>query len=546
MNFKEEFANLLSRYADLEKEEIINLIEVPRNSYGDLAFPVFSISKNPNKTAEEIAKKLSSASFEKFQNAGPYINAFIKKEKFVEETLDAIGKDYGKSNLGKGRTIVIDFSAPNIAKPFSVGHLRSTVIGNSLHKLYSNLGYRVIGVNHLGDWGTQFGKLITAYKKWGNEKELAKDPIKYLLGLYVKFHKEAESDKSLEDEARNEFRNLEKDNRDSVDLWKKFRDLSLKEFDKVYSLLNIKFDSYNGEAFYRDMLEDTIKRIRQRTEIENSDGALIVNLKEYGMPPLIIQKSNESTSYHTRDIAAALYRLKTYNPERIIYVVGSEQKLHFRQLFKTLELMGEDISKFVHVEFGLFRFSEGRMSTRKGNVVFLEDVLNESISLAEKTIAEKNPDLKDRKNTARIIGIGAVIFGDLSNNRIKNIEFDLKKILSFEGGTGPYIQYTHARICSILRKSKLASAIDYSKYSDDEFQLVKKLSEFPEVISDSALRYKPNLLCTYLIQLAQSFNTYYSKNEIKTSKERVFLISKIKQVLGAGMNLLGMEALKRM
>jgi len=294
------------------------------------------------------------------------------------------------------------------------------------------------------------------------------------------------------------------------------------------------------------MLEDTIKRIRQRTEIENSDGALIVNLKEYGMPPLIIQKSNESTSYHTRDIAAALYRLKTYNPERIIYVVGSEQKLHFRQLFKTLELMGEDISKFVHVEFGLFRFSEGRMSTRKGNVVFLEDVLNESISLAEKTIAEKNPDLKDRKNTARIIGIGAVIFGDLSNNRIKNIEFDLKKILSFEGGTGPYIQYTHARICSILRKSKLASAIDYSKYSDDEFQLVKKLSEFPEVISDSALRYKPNLLCTYLIQLAQSFNTYYSKNEIKTSKERVFLISKIKQVLGAGMNLLGMEALKRM
>jgi len=546
MNFKEEFANLLSRYADLEKEEIINLIEVPRNSYGDLAFPVFSISKNPNKTAEEIAKKLSSASFEKFQNAGPYINAFIKKEKFVEETLDTIGKDYGKSNLGKGRTIVIDFSAPNIAKPFSVGHLRSTVIGNSLHKLYSNLGYRVIGVNHLGDWGTQFGKLITAYKKWGNEKELAKDPIKYLLGLYVKFHKEAESDKSLEDEARNEFRNLEKDNRDSVDLWKKFRDLSLKEFDKVYSLLNIKFDSYNGEAFYRDMLEDTIKRIRQRTEIENSDGALIVNLKEYGMPPLIIQKSNESTSYHTRDIAAALYRLKTYNPERIIYVVGSEQKLHFRQLFKTLELMGEDISKFVHVEFGLFRFSEGRMSTRKGNVVFLEDVLNESISLAEKTIAEKNPDLKDRKNTARIIGIGAVIFGDLSNNRIKNIEFDLKKILSFEGGTGPYIQYTHARICSILRKSKLASAIDYSKYSDDEFQLVKKLSEFPEVISDSALRYKPNLLCTYLIQLAQSFNTYYSKNEIKTSKERVFLISKIKQVLGAGMNLLGMEALKRM
>ena len=527
MNFKEKLTDEIKK----QLKEDIFLRPTPSLELGDYAL----FLKDPN-------KKIKSNLIEKTEIKGNYINIFINKNKFIEETLKEINKDYGKSNLGKNKTIVIDFSAPNIAKPFSVGHLRSTVIGNSLYKLYSELGYKVVGVNHLGDWGTQFGKLIVAYKRWGNDKKLEEDPIKYLLSLYVKFHEEAEKDKSLEDEARNEFRKLEKDDKNRVKLWKKFKNLSLKEFENIYSLMNIKFDSYNGEAFYKDMLEDVINKIKQKTKTEYSDSALIVNLKQHGMPPLIIKKSNESTSYHTRDIAAALYRLKIYKPEKIVYVVGSEQKLHFKQLFKTLELMGEDPKRFIHVDFGLFRFPEGKMSTRKGRVVFLEEVLDKAITAIEKIIIKKNPNLKNRKEVAQTVGIGAIIFSDLSNNRINNINFDWDRMLSFEGETGPYIQYTHARICSILNKSKPEGKIDYKNYNQEEFQLIKKLSEFPEVIKDSALKYKPNLLCSYLIQLSQLFNAYYAKHEIRVSKERIFLVSKIRQILATGLNLLGIEA----
>ncbi|MBS3143647.1 arginine--tRNA ligase [Candidatus Woesearchaeota archaeon] len=527
MKFKEKLKKEIKKQI---KQDVF-LRDTPSPEFGDYAL----FLKNPD-------KKIKSILIERTEVKGNYLNIFINKKKFIEETLKEINLDYGKSNLGKNKTIVIDFSAPNIAKPFSVGHLRSTVIGNSLHKLYSELGYKVIGVNHLGDWGTQFGKLIVAYKRWGNEKKLEEDPIKYLLSLYVKFHAETEKDKLLEDEARNEFRKLEKGDKESVRLWKKFKDLSLEEFENIYSLMKIKFDSYNGEAFYKDMLDDVINKIKQKTKTESSDGALIVNLKQYDMPPLIIKKSNESTSYHTRDIAAALYRLKNYKPERIIYVVGSEQKLHFRQLFKTLELMGEDSKKFVHVDFGLFRFPEGKMSTRKGRVVFLEDVLDKAITTIEKIITKKNPNIGNRKEVAQMVGIGAIIFGDLSNNRVNNINFDWDRMLSFEGETGPYIQYTHARIYSILKKSKLSAKIDYNKFNDEEFQLIKKMSEFPEVIKDSAIKYKPNLLCNYLIQLSQLFNTYYTKYEIKLSKERLYLASKIKQILSTGLNLLGIES----
>lgn len=527
MNFKEKLTKEIKKQV---KE--VYLRPTPSPEFGDYSL----FLKNPNKI------KLNSNLIERTEVKGNYLNIFINKNKFIQETLKDINKDYGKSDIGKNKSIVIDFSAPNIAKPFSVGHLRSTVIGNTLHKLHSYLGYKVVGVNHLGDWGTQFGKLIGAYKKWGDEKKLEEGPIKYLLSLYVKFHKEAEKNKSLEEEARNEFRNLEKDNKESVRLWKKFKDLSLKEFEKIYSLMKIKFDSYNGEAFYKDMLENTINKIKKKTKTEISEGALIVNLKQYNMPPLIVKKSNESTSYHTRDVAAALYRLKKYKPEKILYVVGSEQKLHFNQLFKTLELMGENPKKFVHVDFGLFRFPEGKMSTRKGRVVFLEDILNEAIKTIEKIITKKNPNLKNKKEVARQVGIGGIIFGDLTNNRINNINFDWNSMLSFEGETGPYIQYTHARICSILKKSKLNTKIDHKKYNQDEFQLIKKLSEFPDIIKDSAIKYKPNLLCNYLIQLSQLFNTYYSKYEIKNSKERLFLIFKIKQILAKGLNLLGIKA----
>ena len=532
MNFKEKLTKEISNSL---KQEIV-LKDTPSIEFGDYSLHCFN--KNPN----EIKDKIKSGLIEKIEIKGSYLNIFVKRSKFIEETLKEIDKDYGSSNLGKNKAIVIDFSSPNIAKPFSVGHLRSTVIGNSLYNIYSKIGYKVIGVNHLGDWGTQFGKLIIAYKKWGNERELEKDPIKYLLNLYVKFHKESESDESLNEEARKEFRKLEQNDNDSVKLWKKFKELSLKEFEKIYDLLNIKFDSCNGEAFYKDMLEDMIKYVMKKTKTEYSDDALIINLGQYDMPPLILKKSNESSSYHTRDIAAALYRIKTYNPEKIIYVVGSEQKLHFNQLFKALELIGEDKDKFVHVDFGLFRFPEGKMSTRKGNVIFLEDVLNESIKLAKRIIEEKNSNLKDKEKIARSVGLGAIIFADLSNDRTRNINFDWNRIISFEGETGPYAQYTHARMCSILKKSKLSQKIDYSSFNEIEFAMIKKLSEFPQIIKESALRYKPNIICTYLIQLCQLFNNYYSKYEIKSSKERLFLTSKIKQILSQGLKLLGIES----
>ena len=532
MNFKEKLTKEISKSLNQD----ITLRDTPSIEFGDYSLPCFNL--NP----EEFKNKIKSSLIEKIEIKGSYLNIFIKKSKFIEETLNEINKDYGSSNIGKNKTIVIDFSSPNVAKPFSVGHLRSTVIGNALYNLYSKIGYKLVGVNHLGDWGTQFGKLIVAYKKWGNEKDLEKDPIKYLLSLYVKFHKEAETNESLNEEARKEFRKLEQNDKDLVKLWKKFKDLSLKEFEKIYQLLNIKFDSYNGEAFYKDMLEDTINYISKKTKTEYSDDALIINLKSYDMPPLILKKSNESSSYHTRDLAAALYRLKTYKPEKIIYVVGSEQKLHFKQLFKALELIGEDSKKFVHVDFGLFRFPEGKMSTRKGNVIFLEDVLNESIKLAEKIIEEKNPNLNDREKTSILVGIGAIIFADLSNDRTRNINFDWNRIISFEGETGHYVQYTNARINSILIKSKLSQKIDYSLFNEVEFTLARKLSEFPESIKESALRYKPNLICNYLIQLCQLFNNYYSKYEIKSSKERLFLASKIGYVLSQGLTLLGIEA----
>src|SRR3989344_4157054 len=532
MKFKEKLAKEISKSLNQE----IMLRDTPSIDLGDYSLPCF------NSNPEEFKNKIKSSLIEKIEIKGYYLNIFIKKSKFIEETLNEIKKDYGGSNIGKNKTIVIDFSSPNIAKPFSVGHLRSTVIGNVLYNLYSRIGYKVVGVNHLGDWGTQFGKLIVAYKKWGNEKELEKDPIKYLLSLYIKFHSESETNESLNEEARAEFRKLEQDNNDSVRLWKKFKDLSLKEFEKIYQLLNIKFDSYNGEAFYKDMLEDTIDYVKKKVKTEYSDDALIINMKEYDMPPLILKKSNESTSYHTRDLAAALYRLKTYKPEKIIYVVGSEQKLHFKQLFKALELMGEDTKKFIHIDFGLFRFPEGKMSTRKGNVIFLEDVLNESIKLAEKIMDDKNPNLKNKEKIAKSVGIGAIIFADLSNDRTRNINFDWKRIVSFEGETGPYVQYTYARISSILKKSKLSQKIDYSLFNESEFTLARKLSEFPEIIKESALRYKPNLICNYLIQLCQLFNNYYSKYEIKSSKERLFLASKIGYVLLQGLTLLGIEA----
>lgn len=561
MDFRKQIIDLLVKETKLPPSEVEHMLSVPPNpAMGDYAFPCFRSGKNPKEAAEKLQKQIKLPYFlSKIEVAGPYLNFFLHPLLLVESTLTAVlseREEYGHQDLGTGKKIVIDFSSPNIAKPFGIGHLRSTVIGNSLCKIYRFLGYEVIGINHLGDWGTQFGKLIVAYHKWGKEKELKKEPIKHLLKLYVKFHEEAERDGSLDDQARLEFKKLEEGNKQSLALWKVFKDLSLAEFQRIYDLLGVSFDSLNGEAFYNTVIEETLRDLQKAAPTEMSEGALIVNLKKYNLPPLLLRKSNESTTYHTRDIAAALYRLRTYHPEKVIYVVGSEQKLHFQQLFTVLKLGGWNNDNFVHVDFGLFRFPEGKMSTRKGRVIFLEDVLEKAISQAEKVIEEKNPSLANKKEVAKVVGVGAIIFGDLSSDRIRDVDFDWNRMLSFEGETGPYLQYTHARACSILRKAGLkknkSAKIDFKLLSSpEELALAKDFSLFPNIIVTAAQSYKPHHLAQYLIKLAQKFNDFYHSCQViseekKRMAARCALVDGARQVLANGLSLLGIEALEEM
>ncbi len=563
MNFKEEIIALLAKETTLSEDELSNLIAVPPDpKLGDYAFPCFKLGKNPKEEAEKLKQKLKLPDFvAKVEIVGPYLNFFLKNKIVVEKTLSYIyqeQKEYGKNNLGKGKKIIVEFSSPNIAKPFGIGHLRSTVIGSCLYKMYRALGYEVFGVNHLGDWGTQFGKLIVAYRKWGSEHELNQEPIKYLLHLYVKFHQEAEKDKTLEDEARAEFKKLEDGNKESITLWEKFKDLSLKEFHRIYKILDVNFDSFHGEGFYNNLLESSIQELQQKVKTTVSEGALIVDLEKYNMPPFMLRKSDGASTYHTRDLAAALFRLKKYKPERIIYVVGSEQKLHFQQLFKVLELASVEKNKLVHVDFGLFRFPEGKMSTRKGQVIFLEEVLNKAIELAEKIIEEKNPTLQNKKEVAVMVGVGAIIFADLSNDRIRDIDFDWNRMLSFDGETAPYLQYTHARACSILRKAVkehhhgVSPHVNFELIQEsEEIALAKKLYAYPEVIEKVAQAYKPHHLAHYLIALAQAFNEFYHKCPVLSedknqTKARLLLVDCVRQVLDNGLNLLGIQAPEEM
>jgi arginyl-tRNA synthetase len=458
---------------------------------------------------------------------------------------------FGEQNIGKSKKIVLEFSSPNIAKPFGVGHLRSTVIGNSLAKVFKILNYKVISVNHLGDWGTQFGKLIVAYKKWGKEKELEKDPIKYLLKLYVKFHKELEKNKELQEQARTEFKKLEENNEQSIKLWELFRELSLEEFHRIYGILDVEFDSYHGESFYNNKMKAAIRKLEKKVKTEISEKALVVSLKKHNMPPLILIKSNKSSTYHTRDLAAAFYRLETYKPYKVLYTVGSEHKLHFEQLFLVLNKYGIK-DKLEHIDFGLFKFPEGKMSTRKGNVIFLEEVLNKSIKLASKIIEKKNPKLKNKQEVAKQVGVGAIIFSDLSNDRIKNIDFDWDRMLSFEGETAPYLQYTHARASSILRKANQGVSTKELTYGlNEEKEILKLLNKYKETIVKTAKTYKPHHIANYLITLAQAFNEFYHKCPViteKTSimKSRLLLVDCVRQTLKNGLGLLGIRAPEEM
>ena len=564
MSFKKELALILFELLDHEISvtELELGIEKPKNQeHGDLAFPCFTLAKvkrkSPNIIAQELSGKIQSPVFEKVEVVGAYINIFLNKKMVSEKVVRKIfqkKEKYGALELGKGGNVTIDMSSPNIAKPFSMGHLRSTVIGNSLSFIVEKCGYKPININHIGDWGTQFGKLITAYKLWGNEDKVKKNPIKELLVLYIKFHDEAETHPSLVEQGRNWFKKLEDGDSEALSLWQWFRDESLKEFSKIYELMNVHFDSFAGEAFYNDKMDRVVQLLEEKQLLVESEQAQVVELTAEELPPCLIKKSDGATLYATRDLAAAIYRQENYQFVRSIYVVGHEQSLHFKQLIAVLEKMGYDwAKKMVHVPFGMMLKDGKKMSTRKGKVVLLEEVLNESISLARESIEAKNPSLIKKEEVAKQVGVGAVIFHDLKNFRMNDIEFSLEEMLRFEGETGPYVQYTYARACSILRKGNWYSELNNGTYNttwDKEWKVISLLMEFPDAIKRACENLDPSQVAKYVVDLSQAFNKFYA--EVKVLEEndeqqaRLALVYSVTIVLKEGLRLLGVEAPEEM
>ena len=564
-DFKIEVAQALkSKIEDLTLEEIVELIEIPPNSdMGDYAFPCFKLAKvfrkAPNMIASDLAENIAvEGAISKVEPAGGYVNFFVNKSQLAKTVINDVltkGKKYGHSDLGKDKTVVIDFSSPNIAKPFHIGHIRTTVIGNALYKIYDSQGYETVRVNHLGDYGTQFGKLIVAFKLWGSKEAVEANPIPELLKLYIQFHDEAEKHPEMEDEARAWFTKLENGDKEAKELWQWFRDESLKEFARVYDLLDIEFDSYNGESFYSDKMDRVIDIIKDKGLLEESQGTNIVDLEAYNMPPALITKNDGSTLYMTRDLAAALYRKENYNFEKCIYVVGSQQSLHFQQLFKVLELVGFEWAKdMIHVPFGMVALEEGTMSTRKGRVVFLEDVLRQAIEKTKETMLEKNPNAQNVEEIAKQVGVGAVVFQELSNSRIKDYTFSWERTLSFEGETGPYVQYTHARCCSVLRKAneEVSTDIDYNLISDaDSAEVLKLIASFNKQILVALRKNEPHIVTRFVLDLAQAFNKFYHENPIlvedaELRKARIALVAATRQTIENALALLGMGAPERM
>lgn len=567
IDYKMKIAELIAGAADMDAAEVCSMIEVPSDEkMGDFAFPCFKLAKvfrkAPPLIAQEIAEKIAdNEMFEKVEPVNAYLNMFVSREEMTRDVVaEALGRKemFAHSDIGSGKRVIVEYSSPNIAKPFHIGHLRSTVIGNSIYKLYDALGYDTVRINHLGDYGTQFGKMIVAYRKWGNEEDVKRDPIKTLLSYYTKFHVEAENDPDLDQEARDTFTRLESGEPEEKALWQWFRDESLKEFTEVYDMLGIEFDSYAGESFYSDKMQRVLDELTEKGLLEESQGANVVDLEEYDLGTALITKSDGSTLYITRDIAAAIYRKETYDFFKNIYVVASQQNLHFAQWFKIVELLGYDWAKdCIHVPFGLVSLEEGTMSTREGRVVFLKDVLDQAVEKTREIIIEKNVNTDNIDETAAIVGIGAVIFQELSNGRIKDYVFKWDRVLNFDGETGPYVQYTHARAASVLRKAgddaaKISADVDYSKIrSEAAYSLVKLLHAMPDVVIEAANRCEPSILTRHIIDIAQAFNKFYHDEQILVDDEdekmaKLALVASARQAIENGLAMLGIKAPERM
>ena len=558
MDNKQLIAGELAKVIDsLDQDAILNLLEQPKSSeLGDIAFPAFSLAKTERKApqiiATDIAEKIDTAHFDKVVATGPYVNFFLSKAEISGQVIKEVikdGADYGQQNEGNNQNITIDLSSPNIAKPFSVGHLRSTVIGDALSNIFRKIGYNTIKINHLGDWGKQFGLLMVAYKKWGSQEAVEANPIDELLKLYVRINAEIENDPSLDEEGRLWFKKLEDGDPEATELWQWFRDESLTEFNRIYELLGVEFDSLNGEAFYNDKMDEGIQILEEKGLLQESKGASIVDLEDFNLPPAMIKKSDGATLYITRDIATAIYRARTYNFIKNVYVVGQEQANHFRQLKAVLKKMGFDWSDdMIHVDFGLVTKNRQKLSTRKGNIILLEPTLLEAISRAKSQIEAKNPDLENKEAVARAVGVGAVKFYDLKTDRRNGYDFDLEAMVSFEGETGPYIQYAYARIQSILRKANFHpdAKATYSLNDPESWEIIKLLQDFGRVVKRAADNYEPSLIAKYAISLAQAFNKYYAHTRILDESperdSRLALSYSTAVVLKEALRLLGVEA----
>lgn len=568
INFKNIIANAISKVVNINATEIEMSIEKPKGSEnGDYAFPCFRLAKELHKAPQMIANdikeniKVDENQITKIEVVGGYLNFFINKEILVEEVLNEMSEDkeYGKSTIGNGKNIVIDYSAPNIAKPFHIGHLRSTVIGAALYKIYKYLGYNVTGINHLGDYGTQFGKLIEGYKLWGNEYNIEENPIDELTKIYIRINQACKEDENVLENCRNNFKKLEDGDKYCVEIWQKFRELSLKEFQKVYDILGSKFDSWNGEAFYSDKMPEVIEILNKTGKLVESEGAKIIDLEDKGInTPCIIEKSNGSSTYATRDLAAIMYRARTYDFDKALYITSYEQVLHFKQVFEVAKLLGLDekyTNGLEHVAFGMVLLPTGKMSTREGTSIKLSELLNEAISRAKAIIEQKNPELENKDEVAKKVGVGAVIFNDLANNRVKDEIFDWDTILNFQGETGPYIQYTYVRTKSVIEKaggvpdiSEVSSELLQDEYS---IKLLKLIYDFEDVLVQVTDKNEPSILSRYLIDVAKTYSNFYNENKIINDNKnlqnaRVYLTYSVGRILKTGAGLLGIEMSNKM